>query len=551
MARRKLKVNMLEDGDCRFLSLVPTGANRAPFRKFAAEGRPLEPLGPGVPRDFAEVFRQDEPTKTVDGVPGFPAEAFAVVPDPEKVSTWKLPLFDRPEDVPDEPSVRRTAAAAQALEPEGFRGRQVEIPEGVSRAAVKRRVLRAWLAARPDATRRDAPDVLKSEGGLDMIDMGKVFVREERRKQAPPASAATAPSGTRPADESIEQDPVSEGKGTRQRTAASVADVLRSETLAVAVANEVDLEAAKAAIQEAGLSVDDAREVEGATLFVQGAAEGADLAEDGQTYKLNDEIAVIFRAEERIKQFVPEGGTTSFTENLRAKSFFPSFMSAQDALGETIVLALRESESPEDAAEIIEKAVDEFGDTVLSMTRGLPADAFKLEAVVRGKSFAKERDPGVAAGEAESEGDAKGSEAQKQEAPEPRSGESRTDFIGRCREAGASFGDCSEKFEQAQKSEATNEPPAWAAKLQESVDGLGERLGAVEKQAKDAVDRSKTVEKAMKGRVTGEPEADPEPSDEEENERTARGNRLRRRKSAGEPPLLDTATRRFAENRIA
>lgn len=77
----------------------------------------------------------------------FPASAYAFVPDAERPSTWKLRLFDRPTDIPARPSVRLTAAAAQALSPSGFRGNPVQLPAG-SREDVKRKVAAAWLRAR-------------------------------------------------------------------------------------------------------------------------------------------------------------------------------------------------------------------------------------------------------------------------------------------------------------------------------------------------------------------------------------------------------------------
>jgi len=138
-------VGRLTDMDTEEVSLVDRAANQ---RKFLV-----------VKRD--EVAKA--PTKT-EGGKAFPAGAFAFVPDPTKPSTWKLKLFDEPGDVPGKPSVRLTAAAAQALAPSGFRGQQVQLPADAL-AGVKAKVRAAWLKARADKPNAaaDLPAVIKSQ----------------------------------------------------------------------------------------------------------------------------------------------------------------------------------------------------------------------------------------------------------------------------------------------------------------------------------------------------------------------------------------------------
>lgn len=77
------------------------------------------------------------------------AKDYAYVPDPEKPSTWKLPI--------DTPA--RVSAAAQALSPEGYRGNTVEIPES-DLAEVKRKVREAYKKAYPD---KDLPQSLRKQ----------------------------------------------------------------------------------------------------------------------------------------------------------------------------------------------------------------------------------------------------------------------------------------------------------------------------------------------------------------------------------------------------
>lgn len=76
-----------------------------------------------------------------------PASDFAYVPDPDKPSTWKLPIFD----------ARHTAAAVAAIG-KGFRGKKVAIPAS-DMAAVKAKVKAAYTKFFPD---NDVPPVLKA-----------------------------------------------------------------------------------------------------------------------------------------------------------------------------------------------------------------------------------------------------------------------------------------------------------------------------------------------------------------------------------------------------
>lgn len=66
-------------------------------------------------------------TKKVDGE-AHPASDFAYVPDPEKPSTWKLPIFN----------MRHVGGALAAMTSD-YRGNPVEIPEGDRRAVMNRK----------------------------------------------------------------------------------------------------------------------------------------------------------------------------------------------------------------------------------------------------------------------------------------------------------------------------------------------------------------------------------------------------------------------------
>lgn len=86
-----------------------------------------------------------------------PASDYAYTPEADKSSGWKLRLTSKPGGKPD---AKMTAAAAQALSPGGFRGRQVQLP-AAERPKVIAKVRSAWLSAHKDKSAADLPDVLK------------------------------------------------------------------------------------------------------------------------------------------------------------------------------------------------------------------------------------------------------------------------------------------------------------------------------------------------------------------------------------------------------
>lgn len=150
------------DGTHEHALTLPDGTtiksmSAADFARATGRGSPGPSPGPA-----SEIIGKQE-TKTEGGMQ-FPARAFAFVPDGTKPSTWKLRLYDRPADVPDKPSIRLTAAAAQALSPSGFRGQRVQLPSGAL-SGVKGKVRAAWSKARRQAgqevSAEDVPTSLK------------------------------------------------------------------------------------------------------------------------------------------------------------------------------------------------------------------------------------------------------------------------------------------------------------------------------------------------------------------------------------------------------
>ena len=90
----------------------------------------------------------------------FPEEAFAYAPDADKVSTWKLRLWD---SIEEKETAAQIGRALAALGRGGFRGNRVKIPIA-DLPKVKAKILSAWRKTHPDATRDEEPTVLKGYG---------------------------------------------------------------------------------------------------------------------------------------------------------------------------------------------------------------------------------------------------------------------------------------------------------------------------------------------------------------------------------------------------
>lgn len=106
--------------------------------------------------DEEEEMEMSKATMKTEGGQQFPAEAFAYVPDPEKPSTWKLRLWDSPEE---KETRRQIGYAVAALGTSGFRGNRVQIPSK-DMASVKNKIKSAWKKVNA-GTDKEVPSEIK------------------------------------------------------------------------------------------------------------------------------------------------------------------------------------------------------------------------------------------------------------------------------------------------------------------------------------------------------------------------------------------------------
>ncbi len=163
------------------------------------------------------------------------------------------------------------------------------------------------------------------------------------------------------------------------------------ELLAVAVAPDMDLEKVVALLAKAELHTDEVQEMfEGdgedrklaATLYIQ---KGATAFEDAGEHQVNVGISAGITAVclVREKSFMPFADTETFGDAMKAQGFFPSFRLASEVLEDKLFEISMKAATPEDMATMLDVATKDFGGALISMAKSLPAEVFKLDAVVR------------------------------------------------------------------------------------------------------------------------------------------------------------------------
>jgi hypothetical protein len=144
--------------------------------------------------------------------------------------------------------------------------------------------------------------------------------------------------------------------------------------VAAVVRKGADLEAVKARLIEAGLSVEHVTEKDGVLVFAQPNVE----AFDEGVVKLDDDVGLVVSGIAKAFEsfnFVD----TEFGKVFATEAFYPSLHMAKDMLTYTVGNIMSKAESPGAAAEAIAKAVDDFKAYVTALAAKIPQHAFKAE----------------------------------------------------------------------------------------------------------------------------------------------------------------------------
>jgi hypothetical protein len=146
--------------------------------------------------------------------------------------------------------------------------------------------------------------------------------------------------------------------------------------VAAVVRKGADLEAVKARLIEAGLSVEHVTEQDGVLVFAQPNAE----AFDEGVVKLDDDVGLVVSGIAKAFEsfnFVD----TEFGKVFATEAFYPSLHMAKDMLTYTVGNIMSKAESPGAAAEAIAKAVDDFKAYITALAAKIPQHAFKADVL--------------------------------------------------------------------------------------------------------------------------------------------------------------------------
>ena len=163
------------------------------------------------------------------------------------------------------------------------------------------------------------------------------------------------------------------------RTIFSKADA-KPEIVAAIVSNSTALEQVGAIFKSAGIDT---------TKFFKSEKDGvitvavkdADKAEDTFVLKMNDDVAVVVANATELKKVFKDWdlSSTSFGDIMATGGFCSSMSTATDMLRHTVANVLYEAQTPDEAAEGIQKAVSDFGKFAVTLAKGLPVHAFKMD----------------------------------------------------------------------------------------------------------------------------------------------------------------------------
>lgn len=294
---------------------------------------------------------------------------------------------------------------------------------------------------------------------------------------------------------------------------------------------------------------------------------------EGQVLKVDDNLAIVVTGEAIKKAF--EGmnfESMDFGSVMAQEGFVPSVDLAMGMLRNTVANILSKAESRDQMVSAMEQAIDEFGEFVTALSSAVPDQAFNMQMMKSEDLLsdfeaepAEEGEEKVEKAEEDTLTDQivkamNGDKEKKRrgkykgkatEEEEEMKGAKKSDDSEASESAeGASEGEEAPEAEAGEEtlSEASGEPdmaqliadsiqaamaPVTEAigSVQKAVEEQGKQIAEVKTKADEAGKVAKAAQTAVKGRVNGEPSADPDPAQTRKSEDGG---------DKGEPALIDT-----------
>jgi len=233
----------------------------------------------------------------------------------------------------------------------------------------------------------------------------------------------------------------------------------------------------------------------------------ADNLESGSVLKVSDEVALVVNTDLKKTFNGIDLGSWSFGEVLATEGYFVGVCTAVDVLKSTVANILMEATSAAEAASAVGKASDEMKAYLVTLTGGLPVQAFKADAefakagsLEKADAPAESAEPAIKADEqveAKKEADVKAEKAEESEATVEKAEEVVTDTVTKenvnpMDNHESSESSDSKKKKKAESSDEKNAEADDKAKAKEPAKKEEDAVADVEKAASKELDDSES-----------------------------------------------------------
>jgi hypothetical protein len=157
-----------------------------------------------------------------------------------------------------------------------------------------------------------------------------------------------------------------------------------TQVVAVVVRKGFDIAPLQPKLEQQGLSFASKTEKDDLVLYLQ---PGAVMGERTGVLKFDDNTALLIGNLHAIREQVPvkkdfdsyDADATTFMDALNTRGFYPSICISVEALQTCIFNCVDEADTTDEAAALVEAAIDSFKDWIMGCVRGIPVRAFKAE----------------------------------------------------------------------------------------------------------------------------------------------------------------------------
>lgn len=185
-----------------------------------------------------------------------------------------------------------------------------------------------------------------------------------------------------------------------------------------------DVSKVEAILKESGVTAQlNKSEKDGLVTLAKADSEPADAT---SVVKVSDEVALVVTGLKKAFQNY-DFSSWSFGEVMATEGYFAGLCTALDVLRSTVANIMMEATSPSEAAAAVGKACDDFKGYMITLTGGLPVDAFKADAILSKADLKPVAEPAAKSDEGAASAGADEGAVAKAAAKDPKDGDGDTE----------------------------------------------------------------------------------------------------------------------------